>query len=113
MSNQFTLTHDDGSAKVEYTFSAVDLDTVLENVDRFIKAAGFLPKGRLEYVDEDDQLLNHVFLIRDSKYNYDDAGIFTDEKEVRDAVKFMNEETEKGRFDYVTITELNQSHYKI
>lgn len=52
MSNQFTLTHDDGSAKVEYSFKAVDLDTVLENVDRFIKAAGFLPRGDLMYWED-------------------------------------------------------------
>jgi hypothetical protein len=75
MSNQFTLTHDDGSAKVEYTFSAVDLDTVLENVDRFIRAAGFVPKGELVYLEEEKaeeeplKLVGLEELLSDEEYN--------------------------------------------
>jgi hypothetical protein len=51
--NRFTLFHDDGDAKIEMNFEEVGLENVLEKIDRFIKAAGFLPKGELEYVEED------------------------------------------------------------
>ena len=53
MSNKFTLSHEDGEVINTMSFTVVHLDQLLENLDRFIKASGFIPKGELEYVEED------------------------------------------------------------
>lgn len=53
--NKFTLFHDDGTVKVEMNFDEVGLDEVLEHVDRFLKAAGFIPKGELAYSEDPNE----------------------------------------------------------
>jgi len=50
--NKFTLFHDDGDAKIEMNFEEVGLQEVLEKVDRFLKAAGFNPRGSLDYWED-------------------------------------------------------------
>ena len=37
---------------VKMQFEEVRLEALLEKLDRFIKAAGFAPKGKLEYVEK-------------------------------------------------------------
>lgn len=49
MSNFYFYNEDDAGVKSETTFQAVSLDEILENFDRFLKAAGFVPSGDLEY----------------------------------------------------------------
>ena len=58
MMNKFTLIHDDGKARTEMSFDEIGLQEVLEHVDRFIKAAGFIPKGELVYLEEDTEELS-------------------------------------------------------
>lgn len=53
--NKFTLIHDDGTARVEMSFDEVGLEEVLEHVDRFLKAAGFIPKGDLMYWEDPNE----------------------------------------------------------
>lgn len=50
--NNFTLIHDDGQVRTEMSFDEVGLQEVLEHVDRFLKAAGFILKGELAYSED-------------------------------------------------------------
>lgn len=111
MTNKFTLSHEDGEVTNTMSFTTVHLDQLLENLDRFIKASGFVPKGELEYVEEDTEK-DPVFLLLDTKYGDVTVGVYTDEETVIDAMRFMNTETEKGRFDYCIINTLNHSQYR-
>ena len=52
MSNFYFYNEDDAGVKSETTFQAVSLDEILENFDRFLKAAGFAPKGSLMYWED-------------------------------------------------------------
>lgn len=50
---KFTLYSNDGEIITEQNFETVVLDQLLINIDRFIRASGFVPKGQLEYVEEE------------------------------------------------------------
>jgi hypothetical protein len=80
-------------------------------LDRFIKASGFVPKGELEYVEEGDTPYA-LFVIQDRKHQDKDAGYFTNQQQVEDAVKQMNEETEPDRFHWTFISTYNQWYYQ-
>jgi hypothetical protein len=52
---KFTLYSNDDEVITEQNFETVALDQLLINIDRFIRASGFLPKGQLEYVEEEEE----------------------------------------------------------
>ena len=50
---RFTLYSNDNEVITEQNFETEMLDQLLINIDRFIQASGFVPKGQLEYVEEE------------------------------------------------------------
>lgn len=71
MSNKFTLSHEDGEVINTMSFTVVHLDQLLENLDRFIKASGFVPKGELEYVEEEPDLIDFEARFINFTYNFE------------------------------------------
>ena len=53
--DKYTLIHEDGQVRTEMSFDEVGLQEVLEHVDRFLKAAGFIPKGELAYSEDTNE----------------------------------------------------------
>lgn len=39
---------------IEFNFECEDLSTLLENLDHFVKACGYFPKGTLDYIEEEE-----------------------------------------------------------
>ena len=39
---------------IEFTFESVDLSVMLENMEAFVKACGYNPKGTLDFTEEEE-----------------------------------------------------------